>query len=324
MRVPGGWGDPQWVEGIYGGALQFDGVDDYVVHDLPSSRGYDNFTVALWVRAGSLGQGQYASPFSSYNAASSGFQLDTDGGNPGNYRTNKSGTAGPNFGPVTLDWVHLALVAEGTTLQYYYNGTWTNTTQMYTANDLLFITFKIGASRNLNTLFNGSVDDLRVYDQAMTEAEVRKIMIPKPPGLASAPSPADEATDVPREVVLSWTPGEFADQHDVYFGTSFDDVNNATNLDTMGPDKVYRARQGVDSYAVGERLDFGQTYYWRVDEVNAPPTSHVIFKGGVWSFTAEPFAYVIENINATASSGDVGRAPENTVNGSGLDETGLL
>jgi len=40
-------GDPQWVEGIYGGALEFDGVDDYVIHTLPSARNYDNFTVAL-------------------------------------------------------------------------------------------------------------------------------------------------------------------------------------------------------------------------------------------------------------------------------------
>jgi hypothetical protein len=70
-------------------------------------------------------------------------------------------------------------------------------------------------------------------------------MIGIDPTLASEPSPAHEATDLPREVVLNWAPGEFADQHDVYFGTSFDDVNAATNLDPMGADKVYRARQGV-------------------------------------------------------------------------------
>ena len=141
------------------------------------------------------------------------------------------------------------------------------------------------------------------------------------------PSPADEAADVPEEVVLSWTPGEFAGQHDVYFGTSFDDVNNATNLDTMGPDKLYKARQGAASYAVPERLDFGQTYYWRIDEVNAPPTSHVVFKGDVWSFTVEPFAYPIPGTSITATASDsftIGTGPENTVNGSGLDSDGLV
>jgi hypothetical protein len=35
------------------------------------------------------------------------------------------------------------------------------------------------------------------------------------PGLAGNPNPPDEATDVPRDVVLSWTAGIYADKHDV-------------------------------------------------------------------------------------------------------------
>jgi len=316
-------GAPQWVEGLYEGALEFDGVDDYVVHNLPSARNYDNFTVALWVRAGSLGQGQYASPFSSYNAASSGFQIDTDTTNPGNYRTNKSGTAGPDFGPVTLEWVHLALVAEGTDLQYYYNGTWANTTQMYTTNDLLFNSFKLGASRNNNSYFDGAVDDLRVYDHALTEAQVRGIMTPLPPGLASGPNPADGAIDVPQDVVLSWMPGEFADKHDVYFGTAISDVNDASRTNPLNV--LVSQGRNASTYEPAGPLDFGQTYYWRIDEVNAPP-DNIIFKGKVWQFTAEPFVYPIagENITATASSSNkTDEVPENTINGSGLDDNDL-
>jgi hypothetical protein len=40
------------------------------------------------------------------------------------------------------------------------------------------------------------------------------------PRVAGNPNPANEATDVPRDVVLSWTAGQFAATHDVYFGTS--------------------------------------------------------------------------------------------------------
>jgi len=168
----------------------------------------------------------------------------------------------------------------------------------------------------------GSNNDEPTWDEAFLNGFV--LDIGTPPGSARNPNPAHEATDVPREVVLSWTPGEFAGQHDVYFGTSFDDVNNATNLDPMGPDNVYRARQGVNTYPVPEILDFGKTYYWRVDEVNAPPTSHVVFKGSVWSFAVEPVGYPIENVTATASSeirADEG--PQNTINGSGLDDDDL-
>ncbi|MHC4352293.1 MAG: LamG-like jellyroll fold domain-containing protein, partial [Planctomycetota bacterium] len=136
-------------------------------------------------------------------------------------------------------------------------------------------------------------------------------------------SPAEQATDIPRDVVLNWAPGEYASAHDVYFGVSLDDVNNATA--TVDPAGVYQGRQDVSSYGVGEPLDFGRTYYWRVDEVNAAP-DYTVFKGDVWSFTVEPFAVPIpgRSIAVTASSANRSEeGPENTVNGSGLDDDAL-
>ncbi|MHC4594566.1 MAG: LamG-like jellyroll fold domain-containing protein [Planctomycetota bacterium] len=150
-------------------------------------------------------------------------------------------------------------------------------------------------------------------DFTLTESE------PGPPesprgvrAVAAKPSPVDGATDVPRDVVLSWVPGAHADKHNVYFGTVFDDVSNGIGGIT----------QDANSYAP-PRLDFETTYYWRVDEVDAPPDS-TIREGNVWSFTTELFAYPIENVSATASSQAPNKGPENTVNGSGLDASGLL
>ena len=143
--------------------------------------------------------------------------------------------------------------------------------------------------------------------------------------MAADPDPADGAADVPRDVVLSWTPGEYANTHDVYFGNSFEDVNAAKNLDPMGSNEIFRAHQDTDSYAVDERLDFGQTYYWRIDEVNAPPNA-TIFKGDVWSFTAEPEGVPLTSdlITATASSVDSNQIdPNATINRAGLDEKDL-
>ena len=55
-----------------------------------------------------------------------------------------------------------------------------------------------------------------------------------------------------------------------------------------------------------------------MDEVNAPPST-TVFKGDVWSFTVEPYAYPITGITATASSYDkTTTGPANTINGSGL------
>jgi len=139
--------------------------------------------------------------------------------------------------------------------------------------------------------------------------------------IALDPSPADAETDVPHDVVLAWTPGELANTHDVYFGTVFEDVNDASRANPLGV--LVSQDQGADTYDPG-RLEFGQTYYWRIDEVNAPP-DFTVFKGDVWSLTVEPFAYPIagENITAIASSSEEGRGPENTINGSGLNANDL-
>ncbi len=136
-------------------------------------------------------------------------------------------------------------------------------------------------------------------------------------GEATNPSPANEATEVYRDTSMSWTPGEFAATHDVYMGTSFSDVNTASR-DKPGSVLVSKG-QDPNTFKPG-RLDFAKTYYWRVDEVNAPPST-AIFKSSVWSFTTEQLAYKIDvnSITATASSADTGTGPENVINGSGLD-----
>jgi hypothetical protein len=144
---------------------------------------------------------------------------------------------------------------------------------------------------------------------------------PPPPPIgaivaATEPNPADGATDVPRDVVLGWKPGDFAapvNGHKVYFSENFNDVN----------DGIGGIAQDANSYTRPQRLDFETTYYWRIDEVNGPP-DYTVYQGKVWQFTTELLAYAIENVTATASSQAPNKGPENTVNGSGLDASGLL
>jgi hypothetical protein len=135
-------------------------------------------------------------------------------------------------------------------------------------------------------------------------------------GKATRPAPDAGAVDVPREVILAWKPGPFAATHDVYLGTTFSDVNAADRSNPMG----VLAAQGQDAntFEPPSRLEFGRTYYWRVDEVNAAPSSF-IHRGDVWNFTVEPFAYAIGNVTAKASSAAATAPAQNTVNGSGLD-----
>jgi hypothetical protein len=138
--------------------------------------------------------------------------------------------------------------------------------------------------------------------------------IPKPtdPKQSHDPQPADQTTEAPRGLVLNWLPGEGAVAHDVYLGTSLAEVSDASRADPRG----VLISQGLTAETYDPAsLEFGRTYYWRVDEVGGAAP----FKGEVWSFTVEPYSYPIENVTATASSAQTGMGPENTVNGSGLN-----
>ncbi|MHC4541584.1 MAG: discoidin domain-containing protein, partial [Planctomycetota bacterium] len=150
-----------------------------------------------------------------------------------------------------------------------------------------------------------------------TDADYENAIAPSL-GAASDPSPSDGATDVAREVVLSWEPGAYApavNGHRVFLGTVFSDVNEGTG----------GIARDASSYTPPDRLDFETTYYWRVDEVNAPPDS-TVHKGSVWGFTTEPVGYPIGGANITATASSTAGAefgPEKTIDGSGLDADDL-
>jgi len=93
-----------------------------------------------------------------------------------------------------------------------------------------------------------------------------------PPKKAYNPDPAIGAEGVALNATLKWMAGFGAKLHTVYFGESFDAVNDAT----VG------MPQGGTTYSPGP-LRAAKTYYWRVDEFDGINT----YKGDVWSFTTE-------------------------------------
>ncbi|MHC4286612.1 MAG: hypothetical protein ACYSWZ_27195, partial [Planctomycetota bacterium] len=92
------------------------------------------------------------------------------------------------------------------------------------------------------------------------------------------PSPAHGAMRYKEDPKpLNWKIGDKASRHDVYLGTDMEAVSNADKSDTAG---IYRGRQVSADYIPSESLQWGRTYYWRVDEYSADNT---ISKGNVWS-----------------------------------------
>jgi hypothetical protein len=216
------------------------------------------------------------------------------------------------------NWYHLTLRYDSTTKnqRIYVNGVQVG---MRTAtNNFLATTGVIclGSWTGGNN-FTGMVDDFQLWQRALSDAEIKNIMAGlSNKSLAANVSPGDAATDVPRDATLSWTAGQYAAAHDVYFGTAFADVNDASRTDAKG----VLAGQGQAETAFDPTglFIYGQTYYWRIDEVNKP-ADNTIFKGKVWSFTAEPYGYPVTPVKATASSVQSGMGgPEKTIDGSGL------
>ncbi|MHC4188180.1 MAG: LamG domain-containing protein, partial [Planctomycetota bacterium] len=326
-------GDPKWVPGQINGALDFGGDGDHVINTAAGSamNGLSALTVALWVKSDVTGTDSGFIIFEAPGGTDDrDIRYDQDGGE-GDINLIKYGITSTGGNPEdessantqTTDWQHIAVVwSSGNQQELYINGVLDIPTEIagavtgtLTGYDRVMVG-KGGKDEGATEGWDGLVDDVRIYSRVLTEEEIQVVMIGIPPGSASNPSPANEATDVPREVVLSWTPGDFApavNGHIVYLSENFDDVN----------DGIGGIAQDANSYTPPQRLDFGTTYYWRIDEVNnVNPDSPWI--SDVWSFTTEPVGYAIENLTVTASSAhQVDMGPENTINGSGLDENDI-
>ncbi|MBL7185385.1 MAG: hypothetical protein ISS70_03600 [Phycisphaerae bacterium] len=324
-------GDPQWVSGRIGGALQFDGDDDQIqLKSVFTTLGSSSNTVAVWIKVPLPGtEGLDATErvglvLGNYNdSPNSNWELH----GAGQTRVWWNGGEVDHRGTTDLrdnTWHHLAWVRDKATnaIYHYIDGQLEATTANLGTDITFNTTHRIGGdNRGAPPNWHGLLDDLQVYSRALSQAEISDIMKGLFRQPASSPIPADKTIDVPRDVTLSWEPGVNADKHDVYLGTNPDDVNDASRTNPLGV--LIRQGQNVNTYDPAGLLDFGQTYYWRVDEVNESPDLS-IYKGEVWSFAVEPVAYPIQNVTTVASSSNSpGEGPENTVNGSGLDANDL-
>jgi len=318
-------GSPSFGQGMIGPAIDLDGSSQNVeVPDSPSLHDFVNqITVTAWINPLDLGNSSYyrtiVAKFGPSDRKDLYLYLNV------NLGAALAGPQGNDWTPnIPIDigiWTHVALTYDGSAMILYKNGVALATLSVTgnliladaSSNGPLFI----GYNTSWIEYFSGLMDDVRLYNVVLTADEILAVMEGGATELAANPIPVDEGNDVPRDVILRWTAGEFAASHDVYLGTVFDDVNDASRSNPMGV--LVSQGQAASSYDPAGVLDFETTYYWRIDEVNAAPST-TIFKGDVWSFTAEPFAYPVASIIATTNGvSDETAGPERTIDGSGLN-----
>ena len=286
-------GDPQWVDGYDGGALEFDGSGDYVNIDgykgiLAADGVQHEFTVAAWIKT--TAEGEIITWGTNTSTQRMTFRLHDGRIRVEHGNGNMRGEANVNDN----EWHHIAAVVpqDGAIkdLTFYLDGevdeyrTILNPDNKFNLTGTADVSIGRRATSD-DRYFTGLIDDVRIYDKELSQQEIKQVMRTDPL-LAWDPSPAHRKKDVPHNVILSWISGDNAVQHDVYVAADEQAVTDADTSDTTG---IYRPRQSLNRYTLPETLEFNQNYYWRIDEYN---TDGTISKGRIWSFTAAGFLLI--------------------------------
>jgi len=129
--------------------------------------------------------------------------------------------------------------------------------------------------RNGAPAFDGRLDDVRVYDVALTRDQILDVMRVNPQQ-AWNPAPIAGLAHSPDDLVeLSWNPGVGAVSHIVYLSEDRAAVVNSDPAALLATTDTHSVSLGDDS------LTLSQHVRWRVDEVQADGS---VVEGMIWEF----------------------------------------
>ncbi|MHC4331284.1 MAG: LamG domain-containing protein, partial [Planctomycetota bacterium] len=254
-------GDPKWVAGRIGGALEFGGDGDRVVDDDGASylNGLEAMTVAVWIKSNRVGTDagfiQGEDPDGGDNVCT--IRYDSSGASFGGSNVMKMAVTADgeqqlesSSGTQVTEWQHIAMTWEsGGLIRLYINGeedtpsgrNGPNTAGVQSG----VMKFIVGqGAKDAGGGWDGLIDDVRIYDEAMSAERIQGVMVGEGFPFSLGPDPEDGALHADTWVNLSWSAGDFAVSHDVYFGNSFEDVNN-------GAGDTFRGNQADTFYIAG-------------------------------------------------------------------------
>ncbi|MBN1392051.1 MAG: LamG domain-containing protein [Sedimentisphaerales bacterium] len=307
-------GDPVWRTGSpYGGSgyLDFDGDGDWTDADYLDSNNIqlpDLYTVTLWFKCegGSSNRDMFAA-VGSNNGHGILLELRGDDTPPGRIRyihrspVQPTGVGFENTytpaGYADNLWHHIAIVrASGSSRTIYIDGepVITNTDGIAGFDRPLRINLSTLRPDTPQRYWNGGIDDVRIYNSALSQTEIREVMRSR---IASGPQPPDGATDVELTPTLSWMAGIYAasvNGHKLYLDPDRQKVVERSGCQINGvvtTDPCYGP--------IGP-LGVGKTHYWAVDEVNGVD----LWAGDIWSFKTTA-CIMIEDFDSYGSTDEL-------------------
>jgi hypothetical protein len=177
-------GNPQRVDGYFGGALEFDGDGDEVNVPFHEDLNQETFTISAWANVEPESANHRAVVSSRDDGPQRGYIFYATPQNTWQFWTGDGGwksVQGPAVTPG--EWQHIAGTYVDGTQKFYVNGEFVGETasvpNLNTSQELL-----IGAGANERAahdyLFKGMIDEVRVYDRALNEDEIITVMESNP------------------------------------------------------------------------------------------------------------------------------------------------
>ena len=263
-------GAPIWTSGNHDGALAFDGIDDSVA--IPAlGLNSNRATITAWVRRAANQTSFAGLVFSRAGNTVAGLHLGN--ANELRYTWNGAGsTFNWNSGLVLPNnqWAFVALVIEPDRARIVMNSVESTNFVSHGAEEFDGVTM-LGLD-DPGRYFDGDLDEVRIYDYALTSEELAFLSVLG--GYAEAPFPPDGGILGDAAGSLRWVSGLESLSHDVYFGSDYSAVRDAT---PASPE--YVGNLLTESFVPGG-LAQDTMYFWRVDE-NTPLSQ---LEGRIWQF----------------------------------------
>ena len=169
----------EWTSGITDGALEFDGTEDYIAVSNSSSLQLTNaLTLTAWIKGDAWGSGSSVNIVARKGEGNpNNYQLAVADGQVSLYLDDSDGNG--FRGDTVLNtgqWYHVAATWDGSTVRVYLDGVLDNdppdsyTSPLATDSRPLYIGGREGAD-----WFDGIIDDVRIYNRALTAVEVAQL-----------------------------------------------------------------------------------------------------------------------------------------------------
>jgi hypothetical protein len=170
---------PVWTSGHSGNAVLFDGLNDKI--SLPSTLDVSQlpFTLEAWIMPSSASRGDWRAIFSKRNSYSSSemrFDVGLSNGSGKIYLTTAQSFVKFWYAPPLNTWTHVAIVAQSSGTRLYVNGILKQTLAPITLGNAPTAFVTIGNTGDDDDPFAGVIDDLRLYDRALSASEIQTDM----------------------------------------------------------------------------------------------------------------------------------------------------